>query len=108
MSWWAIGALAVGAFACKWFGVAVLGRLGSPDAMTGGRWGWIPPMAALIPPALFAALIAVQTFEADGALRIDARAAGIIAAAVAVWRRAPFLLVVILAMTVTAVIRWQT
>lgn len=108
MSWWAIGVLAAGAFGCKWFGVAVLGRLGGDDAMAGGRLGWFPPMAALIPPALFAALIAVQTFEIDGALRVDARAAGVVAGVLAVWRRAPFLLVVVLAMTVTAVIRWQT
>ena len=108
MSWWAIAVLAAGAFGCKWFGVAVLGRLGGPDAMAGGRLGWFPPMAALIPPALFAALVVVQTFDTDGALRIDARAAGVVAGALAVWRRAPFLLVVVLAMTVTAVIRWQT
>ena len=100
--------LAAGAFGCKWFGVTVLGRFGGPDAMMRGRLGWFPPMAALIPPALFAALIAVQTFDADGALRIDARAAGVVAGALAVWRKAPFLLVVVLAMTVTAAIRWQT
>ena len=108
MSWWAIVVLAAGAFGCKWFGVAVLGRFGRPGAMAGGRLDWFPPMVALIPPALFAALIAVQTFDTDGALGIDARAAGVAAGAFAVWRRAPFLLVVVLAMTVTAVIRWQT
>ena len=65
-------------------------------------------MAALIPPALFAALIAVQTLESDGAVQLDARAVGVAAGAVAVWRRAPFVLVVVVAMAVTALIRWQT
>ena len=108
MSWWAIVLLVVGSFGCKWFGVAVLGRLAGSDAIDGGRIGWFPAMAALMPPALFAALIAVQTLDADGVVQIDARAAGVAVAAIAVWRRAPFVLVVILAMTVTAAIRWQT
>ena len=76
--------------------------------MADTRFGWFPAMTVLIPPALFAALIAVQTLDADGVLRVDARAAGVAAGAIAVWRRAPFLLVVIVAMTVTAAIRWQT
>jgi len=50
----------------------------------------------------------VQTFDVDGSLRLDARAAGLAVSAVAVWRRAPFAVVVIGAMSVAAVIRWQT
>ncbi|MEZ5247438.1 MAG: AzlD domain-containing protein [Acidimicrobiales bacterium] len=108
MSWSAIVLLVIGSFGCKWFGVAVLGRIGGADAMVGGRFGWFPAMTALIPPALFAALVAVQTLEFEGALQIDARSAGVAAGAIAVWRRAPFLLVVVVAMAVTAAIRWQT
>ena len=107
MSWPAIVVLVVGSYACKLFGVAVLARVGD-DGAIGGRLGWFPAMASLIPAALFAALIAVQTLENDGALQLDARAAGVAAGAVAVWRKAPFVLVVILAMAVTAAIRWQT
>jgi branched-subunit amino acid transport protein len=108
MSWPAIVFLVIGSFGCKWFGVAVLGRLGGTDAIVGRRLGWFPATAALIPPAIFAALVVVQTLEYDGALQVDARAAGVAAGAVAVWRKAPFLLVVIVAMAVTAAIRWQT
>ncbi len=108
MSWEAILVLVVGSYGCKLFGVAVVARLGTDHGSIGGRLSWFPSMAALIPPALFAALIAVQTLEADGALQIDARSAGVAVGAVAVWRRAPFVLVVVLAMTVTAAIRWQT
>ena len=108
MSWEAVLALVVGSYGCKLFGVAVLARVGGVDGSIGGRLSWFPAMAALIPAALFAALIAVQTFESDGALQLDARAVGVAAGAVAVWRRVPFVLVVIIAMAVTAAIRWQT
>ncbi|MEZ5165310.1 MAG: hypothetical protein R2695_02040 [Acidimicrobiales bacterium] len=109
MSGWALAALVVGSFGCKWLGVTVLARVGR-DAGTGGSGGsgMFPAMAALIPAALFAALVAVQALEVDGALRVDARFAGVAAGAVAVWRRAPFVVVIGLAMAVTAVIRWQT
>lgn len=108
MSWEAVLALVVGSYGCKLFGVAVLARLGDGDGSVGGRLAWFPAMAALIPAALFAALIAVQTLESDGALQLDARAAGVVAGAVAVWRKVPFVVVVIIAMAVTAAIRWQT
>lgn len=108
MSWPAIVVLAAGAYGCKLFGHVVLARLGGDDAATTGALRWFPDLAALIPAALFAALIAVQTFGADEALVVDARAAGVAAGAVAVWRKAPFVVVVVLAMAVTAAIRWQT
>lgn len=106
MSWPAILVLALGSYGCKLFGVAVLGRLARPD--DSAEPGWPTAMANLIPAALFAALVAVQTFDVDGSIRIDARAVGVAVAAVAVWRRLPFVLVVVLAMATTALIRWQT
>jgi len=54
---------------------------------------------------LLAALIAVQTFSDGRSLVIDARAAGLAVAAVAVWRRWPFLVVVALAAVTTALVR---
>lgn len=107
MSWWVVVVLAVGAFGCKAFGVGVLARAADGESGT-SRLAWLPATAALIPPALFAALIAVQTLEIDGALQPDARLAGVAAGAVAVWRKVPFVGVVAVAMAVTAVIRWQT
>jgi hypothetical protein len=62
-------------------------------------------LAALLPIVLLAALIGVQTFGSGQSVSLDARAAGVLVAAVAVWRRAPFLLVVASAVVVTAVVR---
>ncbi|MBW1603889.1 AzlD domain-containing protein [Streptomyces sp. JJ66] len=63
-------------------------------------------VAGVVPVALLAALIATQTFVADGRLAVDARTAGLAVAALALWRRAPFLVVVVLAAATTALLRW--
>lgn len=65
-------------------------------------------VATLLPIALLSALIAVQTFSDGRALVLDARAAGLGVAVVAVLLRAPFLVVVIAACATTAVIRLLT
>jgi hypothetical protein len=62
-------------------------------------------LAALLPVVLLAALIAVQTFAQGQVVSLDARAVGVLVAGIAVWRRAPFLLVVALAVAVTAAVR---
>ena len=62
-------------------------------------------ISALLPIVLLAALVAVQTFSNGSALVLDARAAGLAVAGVAVWRRAPFLVVVGLAALTTALVR---
>ena len=62
-------------------------------------------VAALLPVALLAGLTAVQTFSDGRGLVIDARAAGVAAAAVALLLRAPFLVVVAVAAAVAAVLR---
>jgi uncharacterized membrane protein len=62
-------------------------------------------VAALLPVALLAALIATQTFSTGRSLTIDARAVGLGVAAVAVVLRAPFLVVVAAAAITTALIR---
>ncbi|MFD6423347.1 AzlD domain-containing protein [Streptomyces sp. NPDC060198] len=62
-------------------------------------------LAALLPVALLAALTAQQTFGDGVRLLIDARAAGLTAAALALVLRAPFLVVVAAAVVVTAGVR---
>jgi branched-subunit amino acid transport protein len=62
-------------------------------------------VAALLPVALLAALVVVGTFEADGALVVDARLAGVGAAVVALMLRAPFLVVIVVAAATTAIVR---
>ena len=68
-------------------------------------------IAALLPVSLLAALVAVQTFANGQSLVIDARLAGVAAAAMALILRAPFLVVVIVAGEVAAGVRalgWAT
>ena len=65
----------------------------------------VASLVGLLAPALLAALVAINTFGAGRALVLDERVLGVAAAAVAVWRKAPVLLVVVIAATVTAVAR---
>lgn len=62
----------------------------------------------LLPVALLAALIATQTFGSGQKLVLDARAAAVGVAAIAVLLRAPFLVVVALAAATAALIRLIT
>lgn len=68
-------------------------------------------VAGLLPIALLAALVAVQTFASGQTLVIDGRLAGLLAAVVALLLRAPFLVVVLVAAITAAVLRsagWAT
>lgn len=62
-------------------------------------------LAMLLPVALLAALVAVQTFSDSRGLVLDHRAGGLVVALVAVAMRAPLLAVVVLAAGTTAVLR---
>ncbi len=96
MSWPALVALAVGAYGFKALGLVVVGdRLPGP----------LRPLVAVLPAALFSALVVVQTLGAGDHLVLDARLVGTAAAGVAVWRRAPFVVVVLVGVAVTAVAR---
>ncbi|MEU4498514.1 AzlD domain-containing protein [Streptomyces sp. NPDC023998] len=95
--WIAIAATAVGCYLVKLAGLLVpAGALERP---------LVQRLAALLPVALLAALTAQQTFSTDSSLVIDARAAGLAAAAIALVLRAPFLVVVGAAVAVTAGVR---
>ncbi|MFJ9540188.1 AzlD domain-containing protein [Streptomyces sp. NPDC101225] len=96
-TWIAIGATAVGCYAVKLAGLLVpAGALEKP---------LVRRLAALLPVALLAALTAQQAFADGHTLVLDARVAGLGAAAVALVLRAPFLLVVAAAVLVTAGVR---
>ena len=62
-------------------------------------------VADLIPVALLAALVAVQTFSSGSELTLDARALGLGFAVVALLLRMPFLVVVVGASVVAALAR---
>jgi branched-subunit amino acid transport protein AzlD len=98
--WIAIGLTAVGCYAVKLIGLLIpAGLLERP---------LVQRLAALLPVALLAALTAQQTFADGRVLVLDAKAAGLAAAAVALALRAPFLLVVAAAVLVTAGVRAMT
>ncbi|MEM7095055.1 MAG: AzlD domain-containing protein [Actinomycetota bacterium] len=96
MSWTAIIVLASGAYLFKLSGLFIGNRLGDGVVRRG---------VELIPPALFCALIALQTFADGTELVLDARVVGLLVAVVATLRRVPFLGVIILAMIATALTR---
>ena len=65
----------------------------------------VAPIVALVSVALLAGLAAQQTLDGGHRLVIDARLAALAVAAVALWRKAPFIVVIILAAATAAVLR---
>lgn len=65
----------------------------------------IQRIVPLIPVALLAALVGIQTFSTGRTLVVDVRAAALAVAVVAVLLRAPFLVVVVAAAATAALLR---
>lgn len=96
-AWLVIAGLAVGTYALKAAGPLLLGGRRLP-----------PPVeraAQLLPAALLASLVVVSTVGDGRSLVLDARLAGVLAAGVALRVRAPFVLVVVVAVAATAAVR---
>lgn len=100
MTWFAILLGSAGCYALKLLGLSVPER-----ALADPR---VQRIAALLPVALLAALIANQTFSDGRSLTVDARAAGVAAGIVAVLVRAPFLVVIAVAAGTAALLRAAT
>jgi branched chain amino acid efflux pump len=96
-AWLVVALVGVATIAVKAAGPVLLGGRPLPERLSG--------LIVLLAPALLAALVAINTFANGHDLTIDARLVGVAAGAVAAWRRAPALLVVVLAAAVTAAIR---
>jgi branched-subunit amino acid transport protein len=97
VTWTLVLVLAAAAYSFKVIGLVVIGRRQLPAPLE--------RCLALIPAALIAALIVNDTFADGQDLVIDARAAGVVAAVFAVWRRAPLIVVIVIGAVVTAAIR---
>ncbi len=70
---------------------------------------WVARVTPLLPVALLSSLVVTQAFlTSDGTFVLDARAAGVGAAVVALLLRAPFLLVVAVAAATAALVRLWT
>lgn len=89
--------LFAGTYVLKAAGPVLLGGRQLPDRLT--------RLAGLLPSALLAGLVISSTVASGQTLVVDARLAGMAAAAVALWRGVPFVGVVLLAAVVTAGVR---
>jgi branched-subunit amino acid transport protein len=97
MMWLAIIGAGLGCYLLKLAGVCLPPRVLEHPL--------VERVADLIPVALLAALVAVQVFADGTRVTIDARAAGLAAAVVALMLRAPFLVVVFVAAATAALLR---
>jgi branched-subunit amino acid transport protein len=96
-TWLVVTMVGAGAIAIKSIGPVLLGGRPLPDGVS--------RVIELLAPALLGALVAVQTFGNGQALAVDERVLGVAVAAIAIWRKAPLLVVVILATVTTALAR---
>jgi branched-subunit amino acid transport protein len=97
VTWTLVIALAAGAYLFKVTGLVILGGRTLPAVLE--------RCLALIPAAVISALVIKDTLTAGQEIVFDARAAGIAAAVVAAWRRAPLIAVIVVGAGVTALIR---
>jgi branched-subunit amino acid transport protein len=97
VTWAAIFGTAAGCYALKLAGWSLPARWLNQERLQRA--------AALLPLALLAALVVVQTFGHGRSLAVDARAGGLAAGMVAVLLRAPFIVIVLVAAATAAVLR---
>jgi branched-subunit amino acid transport protein len=95
--WAAILVTGVGCYLLKLAGLSV------PAAVL--KNPLVERVADLLPVALLSALVAVQVFSSGSSLVLDARAAGLAAAVLALLLRAPFIVVVVVAALAAALVR---
>jgi branched-subunit amino acid transport protein len=91
--------IVVGAFTMlfKAAGPVFLGRRQLPDR--------VDAVVALIAPVMLTALVVTQTFGGDEEIAVDARVPGVAAAAFAIWRGASIIVAMLIAATITALVR---
>lgn len=97
MTWVAVLTAGVIAYALKGIGDLLPARWSEADL--------IRRSTPLLPAALLAALVVVEGFSDGRQLTVDARAVGLVVAAVALRFRAPFIAVVVLAAAAAAAAR---
>lgn len=95
--WIAIALACAATYLTKWAGYAVPARwLNNPH---------MARVAGAITVALLSALTVMNTFASGTALMVDARLAALAAAALALWLKLPFLLVVVLGAAAAGAVR---
>jgi branched-subunit amino acid transport protein len=96
-AWTALAGLAIGVYACKAAGPILLGDRELPR--------WLGTLAARVPGPLLAALTVVSGIGDGARWAPDARLIGLLCAGLALWRRANFAVVVLIAAVATAATR---
>lgn len=97
MTWTLIIVLSVGAYALKATGLVAVGVRDFPPR--------VRHVIALIPAAVLSALIVKDTFTSGHDVQIDARAVGVAVACIAVWRKVPLWIVIVVSCAATAAVR---
>lgn len=97
MSWWVIASMAAGAYTFKVLGIFGLSRV--------DLRGPLAELVRFLPAAMLAGLIVQQSLsEASGEI-IATRALGIAAGGLAVWAKAPLIVVIVVSAGVAALAR---
>ena len=96
--WIVLIGLTTGVYALKAAGPLLLGNRPLPKIVNAA--------ASLLPAALLSALVMANTFAGGKHLQVDARVFGLVAAAIALQRKANFIVVIVAAAIATALARW--
>ena len=97
MSWIVIAVVGTATMAFKASGPVLLGQRQLPPRVSS--------VVEVLAPAMLAALVVTQTVGGDRELVLDERLLGVAAGGVAVWLRAPLVVVMIVAALVAALVR---
>jgi branched-subunit amino acid transport protein len=96
--WWVVVGASLAVFAIKLAGYVVPQRLVEGPLLS--------RIAAVVTVALLASLVASQSLQGPGGLLFDARIPALVVAAVLLWIRTPFIVVIIAAAAVAAGLRF--
>ena len=97
MSWIVVAVVGAATMAFKASGPVLLGQRQLPPRVSS--------VVEVLAPAMLAALVVTQTVGGDRELVLDERLLGVAAGGVAVWLRAPLVVVMIVAALVAALVR---
>ncbi len=97
MIWVVICVVGVATMAFKASGPVLLGRRELPPRVTS--------VVEVLAPAMLAALVVTQAVGGDRAIVLDERLAGVVTGGVAIWLRAPIIVVMLVAGATAALIR---
>lgn len=95
--WIVVGAVGAATVLFKATGPVLLGRRPLPPR---GQ-----SVVDLLAPVMLTALVVTQTFGGDGEVTVDARLPGVAAAALAIWKRMPIIVAMLIAGVVTGLVR---